>query len=44
MKNMICLNNDWQFTPNWSEDFLNGSVSDPETVRIPHTVKLMPLH
>ncbi|MBQ1625763.1 MAG: glycoside hydrolase family 2 protein, partial [Erysipelotrichaceae bacterium] len=41
---MICLNNDWQFTPNWSEDFLNGSVSDPETVRIPHTVKLMPLH
>ena len=44
MKNMICLNNDWQFTPNWSEDFLNGSVSDSETVRIPHTVKLMPLH
>ena len=41
---MISLNDNWQFTENWNEEFLNGSDKDTETVRIPHTVKMLPLH
>ena len=41
---MICLNNDWKFTENYSEGFLNGSDEGTCTVRLPHTVKEMPLH
>ena len=40
---MIPLNDSWQFVTEWSEDFLNGKVRG-ETVRLPHTVKEIPLH
>ena len=40
---MKIINNDWEFTSHWSEDFLQGGKGE-ETVRIPHTVKLVPLH
>ena len=40
---MISLCNDWEFTPEWSEDFLLGEGTF-ETVRLPHTVKELPLH
>ena len=33
----------WQFTPDWSEDFLKGE-NEYEEIRIPHTVKEYPLH
>lgn len=33
----------WEFTPEWSEDFLAGAgTADP--VRLPHTCKELPLH
>ena len=39
---MIRLNNDWIFTDEWTDAFaLSG---EGETVRIPHTVKELPLH
>ena len=41
---MICLNNDWKFTENFNEAFLNGDDTDCTTVRLPHTVKMLPLH
>ncbi|MBQ1482134.1 MAG: glycoside hydrolase family 2 protein [Erysipelotrichaceae bacterium] len=41
---MICLNNDWKFTENFSEAFLNGSDEGCKDVRLPHTVKELPLH
>ena len=37
------INNNWEFVPEWSEAFLNGEKHG-ETVRIPHTVKELPLH
>ncbi|MCR5230124.1 MAG: glycoside hydrolase family 2 protein [Solobacterium sp.] len=37
------INNNWQFVSEWSDAFLNGEVSGTE-VRIPHTVKELPLH
>ena len=37
------IDNDWEFVPEWSDDFLHRSVHG-ETVRIPHTVKELPLH
>ena len=40
---MIRLNNDWEFTPEWSDGFLSGAGSF-EPVRLPHTVKETPLH
>ncbi len=40
---MISLNNGWSFVYNWSEAFLNGEDED-EQVRLPHTVKEIPLH
>ncbi|MBR5071691.1 MAG: glycoside hydrolase family 2 protein, partial [Oscillospiraceae bacterium] len=40
---MIPINNGWEFTTQWSPDFLSFS-SPGETVRIPHTVKELPLH
>lgn len=40
---MIALNDNWQFVYEWSEDFLNGKIQG-ETVRLPHTVKEIPLH
>lgn len=40
---MYSLCNDWEFTEEWSEDFLLGEGQyDP--VRLPHTVREIPLH
>ena len=41
---MIALNNNWEFTTQWSEDFLRWREGKTEKVRIPHTVKELPLH
>ncbi|MBQ6479014.1 MAG: glycoside hydrolase family 2 protein [Erysipelotrichaceae bacterium] len=41
---MISLNDKWLFTENWNEDFLNGKDRNVVEVRIPHTVKMLPLH
>ena len=41
---MYKINNGWQFSKTWSEDFLRFIDKDTEEVRIPHTVKLMSLH
>ena len=40
---MISLCKNWEFTPQWTEDFLAGEGSF-ETVQIPHTVRELPLH
>ena len=40
---MIRLNNDWEFTFNWTEEFGKGE-GKAEAVRLPHTVKELPLH
>ena len=41
---MISLNNHWQFSEKWSDAFLNGEDTDVTEVRLPHTVKEIPLH
>ena len=41
MKTSICF--DWEFTPEWSEDFLNFS-SPAEPVALPHNPVELPLH
>lgn len=40
---MILLDNDWEFTPAWTDAFAEGSGTG-EPVRLPHTVKEVPLH
>lgn len=40
---MISLCSNWEFTPEWSEEFLKGE-GEAEKVRIPHTIKEIPLH
>ena len=40
---MISLNNGWEFTENWSEEFARGK-GEGEPVRIPHTVRELPYH
>lgn len=40
---MIRLNNDWEFTNEWNEEFAEGK-GEALAVRIPHTVKELPLH
>ena len=40
---MIRLNNDWEFIFNWTEEFGKGE-GEAEAVRLPHTVKELPLH
>ncbi len=37
------LNNDWEFVPQWTESFCGGE-GEAQAVRLPHTVKEMPLH
>ena len=46
MKNRIYLNDEWLFTPAFSEALLGDSVADLplETVRLPHTCKELPYH
>ncbi len=41
MKRM--LNNGWEFVSEWNDAFLSDMPAE-ETVRIPHTVKMLPLH
>ena len=40
---MISLCNGWEFSPQWSEDFMRGE-GHGEPVRLPHNVKELPLH
>ena len=40
---MISLCNQWEFTSQWSESFLNFE-GEWESVRLPHTVRELPLH
>ena len=40
---MISLCNDWVFTQQWSDGFASGS-GDGQSVRLPHTVRELPLH
>jgi beta-galactosidase len=40
---MLRINNNWNFTPRWSEDFRTGA-DQGTPVRLPHTVKELPLH
>ena len=40
---MLSLCNEWEFTPQWTEEFASGSGA-AETVRLPHTVREIPLH
>lgn len=40
---MISLCNNWEFTREWSEDFLRFT-GDGETVRLPHTAQELPMH
>lgn len=46
MENRIYLNDDWQFTPRFSEKLLDARVSDLplETVRLPHSCRQLPYH
>ena len=40
---MIRINNDWEFTYRWTEEFCEGK-GDHRQVRLPHTVNELPLH
>ncbi len=40
---MISICSGWEFTWQWSEDFLQGR-GEADTVRLPHNVKELPLH
>lgn len=40
---MISLCSGWEFTPRWTDDFPLGA-GEYETVRLPHTVREVPLH
>ena len=40
---MISICSGWEFTENWSEEFLNGG-GETVSVRLPHTVRPVPLH
>ena len=37
------LNNDWEYTSVWSDEFLQGGAYE-EIVRLPHTFNEAPLH
>ncbi len=42
---MQTINSGWEFTMQWTEAFGKGETADDiQTVRIPHTVKELPLH
>ena len=40
---MISLCNNWEFTETWSDAFAMGEGTG-EAVRLPHTVRQLPLH
>ena len=41
MRQIIPLNNNWEFTSQWTDAFLNGR-GEAEAVRLPHTCKVIP--
>ena len=41
---MISINNGWKFTETWNEAFLKGNNDNVSEIRIPHTVRQLPLH
>lgn len=41
MRQTIPINNDWEFTPEWTDEFLSGG-GEAEAVRLPHTCKITP--
>ncbi len=41
MRQIIPLNNNWEFTSQWTNEFLNGR-GEVEAVRLPHTCKVIP--
>ena len=43
MRKIIPINNGWEFTPDFSEDFLSGGGT-AQTVRLPHTCAVTPFH
>ena len=43
MREIIDINNNWEFTPNWTADFARGAGSG-ETIRLPHSCKITPFH
>ena len=40
---MIRLDNDWEFTEQWSEDFAEWKC-EGEAIRLPHTNRMLGLH
>ena len=40
----IYLNDDWEFTSEFSAEFLNQERKAEEKVRLPHTCKELPFH
>ena len=40
---MLSLCNNWEFVPEWTEEFLSGEGRGA-TIRLPHTVRELPLH
>ena len=40
---MLRINDNWEFVSEWTDDFFNADY-EAEKVRIPHTVKELPLH
>ena len=44
MNETIWLNDQWEFTENYSEAFAAGEACDTVEVRLPHTVKETPFH
>ena len=41
MRQIIPINNDWEFTPEWTDEFFSGG-GEAEAVRLPHTCKITP--
>ena len=44
MRNTVFLNDSWEFTESFSEQFLSGRDCDCAAVDLPHTVKETPFH
>ena len=40
----IYLNDDWKFTPEYSDDFLTADNEKVSSVRLPHTCRELPFH
>ncbi|SDB12875.1 glycoside hydrolase family 2 protein [Eubacterium oxidoreducens] len=44
MRTKINLNNDWEFTGEFTKEFYNGEAGAYEKVRLPHTCRELPMH